>query len=254
MRGDPILRFDDALKRATNLTLNSKVPDTSKALGMNVLATEDKLLMEAVTEAHWDRWNEDNKDAIADYDARIEREGTFSRRVQLFLEIQVQAGDGGRFGAVSSGLRISAQGRKDQVVAGRSSRWMAITEVLTLPRVLPPTEVRIRGTADSRPGDRPKSGIGARRHLPAHRDRLQTVFSGPPTNFTRLRRVTFAVLGFTNYGGRPPLRRPRRPGRNGHRSTKDLQVGIGATEFVPNQLQPDGCTLVEGCVVAVGAD
>ena len=53
-------------------------------------------------------------------------------------------------------------GQKDQFVGGGSSRWLAITKVLILPRVLPPTEVMFRGTADSRPGDRPKSGIGAR--------------------------------------------------------------------------------------------
>ena len=69
-----MIRFDDAPKRATNLTLNAKVLDTAKQLGMNVSATVDKLLMEAVTKAYWERWNEDNKDAIADYNARIERE------------------------------------------------------------------------------------------------------------------------------------------------------------------------------------
>jgi antitoxin CcdA len=80
-----MIRFDDSPKRATNLTLNAKVLDTAKALGMNVSATVDKLLMEAVTKAYWERWNEDNKDAIADYNARIEREGTFSQRIQRFL-------------------------------------------------------------------------------------------------------------------------------------------------------------------------
>lgn len=83
-----MIRFDDSPKRATNLTLNAKVLDTAKALGMNVSATVDKLLMEAVTKAYWERWNEDNKDAIADYNARIEREGTFSQRIQRFLASQ----------------------------------------------------------------------------------------------------------------------------------------------------------------------
>jgi len=70
-----MIRFDDAPKRAANLTLNSKVLDTAKALGMNVSATVDRLLTEAVTQAYWERWNEENRDAIADYNARIEREG-----------------------------------------------------------------------------------------------------------------------------------------------------------------------------------
>lgn len=70
-----MIRFDDGPKRATNLTLNAKVLDTAKALGMNVSATVDKLLAEAVTKAYWERWNADNADAIADYNARIEAEG-----------------------------------------------------------------------------------------------------------------------------------------------------------------------------------
>jgi antitoxin CcdA len=70
-----MLRFDDSPKRATNLTLNAKVLDTAKELGMNISATVDELLTAEVQRRYWQRWNEDNKDAIADYNARIEREG-----------------------------------------------------------------------------------------------------------------------------------------------------------------------------------
>ncbi len=70
-----MLAFDQAPKRATNLSLNSKVLDTAKELGMNISATVDELLMAEVTRRYWERWNEDNKEAIADYNARIEREG-----------------------------------------------------------------------------------------------------------------------------------------------------------------------------------
>jgi antitoxin CcdA len=70
-----MLRFDDAPKRATNLTLNAKVLDTAKELGMNISATVDELLAAEVQRRYWERWNEDNKEAIADYNARIEREG-----------------------------------------------------------------------------------------------------------------------------------------------------------------------------------
>lgn len=83
-----MLRFDDAPKRATNLTLNAKVLDTAKELGLNISATVDELLKEAVTKAYWERWNADNAGAIADYNARIEREGTFSQRIQRFLATQ----------------------------------------------------------------------------------------------------------------------------------------------------------------------
>jgi antitoxin CcdA len=83
-----MIRFDDSPKRATNLTLNAKVLDTAKALGMNVSATVDKLLMEAVTKAYWERWNEDNQQAIADYNSRIEREGLPLAKYRSFAKDQ----------------------------------------------------------------------------------------------------------------------------------------------------------------------
>jgi len=68
-------RFDDAPKRATNLSLNSKVLDMARELGMNISQTVDALLAEEVTRRYWERWNEENKEAIAEYNARIAREG-----------------------------------------------------------------------------------------------------------------------------------------------------------------------------------
>ena len=68
-------RIADAPKRATNLSLNSKVLDMAKELGMNVSATVDALLAAEVEKRYWERWNEQNRQAIQDYNARIEREG-----------------------------------------------------------------------------------------------------------------------------------------------------------------------------------
>ena len=85
-----MLRIDDAPKRATNLTLNSRVLDAAKELGMNISATVDELLAAEVKRRYWERWNQDNQGAIEDYNARIEREGTFSQRVQRFLSQQPQ--------------------------------------------------------------------------------------------------------------------------------------------------------------------
>jgi antitoxin CcdA len=86
-----MLRFDDSPKRATNLTLNAKVLDTAKELGLNISATVDELLTAEVQRRYWQRWNEDNQGAIADYNARIERDGTFSQRIQRFLSEQTPA-------------------------------------------------------------------------------------------------------------------------------------------------------------------
>jgi antitoxin CcdA len=89
-----MLVFDNAPKRPTNLTLNAKVLDTAKDLGMNISATVDELLRQAVIKAYTERWNEDNQGAIADYNARIEREGTFSQRIQRFVAEQPKGSDG----------------------------------------------------------------------------------------------------------------------------------------------------------------
>lgn len=68
-------KFDDAPKKATNLSLNSKVLEAAKELGMNISQTVDVLLAAEVKRRYWERWGEDNKDAIEAYNARIAREG-----------------------------------------------------------------------------------------------------------------------------------------------------------------------------------
>lgn len=70
-----MLRFDNAPKKATNLSLNSKVLETARELGMNVSQTVDGLLAAEVKRLYWERWNEENKEAVAAYNARIASEG-----------------------------------------------------------------------------------------------------------------------------------------------------------------------------------
>ena len=81
-----MLRFDDAPKRPTNLSLNAKVLDAARDLGMNLSATVDALLAEEVRKRYWARWNEDNKEAVAHYNARIAREGLPLARYRTFLK------------------------------------------------------------------------------------------------------------------------------------------------------------------------
>lgn len=80
-----MLRFDDAPKRPTNLSLNAKVLDAARELGLNVSATVDALLAEEVRKRYWERWNDENKAAIEHYNARIEREGLPLARHRTFL-------------------------------------------------------------------------------------------------------------------------------------------------------------------------
>ena len=70
-----MLRFDNALKKPTNLTLNAKVLDLARELGMNLSQTVDALLAEEVRRRYWERWNADNKGAIDAYNERIARDG-----------------------------------------------------------------------------------------------------------------------------------------------------------------------------------
>lgn len=71
-----MLNFDASSKRATNLSLNAKVLDTARALGMNVSQTVDALLAEAVRQRYWEQWEEKNRDAIAAYNQRVATGGT----------------------------------------------------------------------------------------------------------------------------------------------------------------------------------
>ena len=81
-----MMRFDDAPKRATNLSLNAKVLDAARELGMNVSQTVDALLTAEVRKRYWERWNEENKDAIAAYNARTEREGLPLAKYRSFMK------------------------------------------------------------------------------------------------------------------------------------------------------------------------
>lgn len=70
-----MLRFDNAPKKATNLTLNSKVLEMARELGMNVSQTVDSLLAEEVKRRYWEKWAEENREAMEAYNARIAKEG-----------------------------------------------------------------------------------------------------------------------------------------------------------------------------------
>lgn len=71
-----MLNFNASPKRATNLSLNAKVLDTARELGMNVSQTVDALLADAVRARYWQQWEEQNRDAIAAYNQRVTEQGT----------------------------------------------------------------------------------------------------------------------------------------------------------------------------------
>ncbi|WP_428424300.1 type II toxin-antitoxin system CcdA family antitoxin [Methylibium sp.] len=79
-------RSDDAPKRATNLSLNAKVLDAARELGMNLSQTVDELLAAEVQRRYWQRWNEDNREAIEAYNIRIERDGLPLAKYRSFAQ------------------------------------------------------------------------------------------------------------------------------------------------------------------------
>lgn len=81
-----MFRPDASPKRPTNLSLNAKVLDMARELGMNISQTVDALLAEEVQRRYWARWNEDNQDAIRSYNARIEREGLPLAKYRTFMK------------------------------------------------------------------------------------------------------------------------------------------------------------------------
>ena len=81
-----MLRKSEPTKRPVNLSLNVKVLDRARELGLNLSATVDALLAAEVERQYWGRWNEDNKEAIAHYNARIASEGLPLARYRTFMK------------------------------------------------------------------------------------------------------------------------------------------------------------------------
>ena len=80
-----MLDFSDSPKRATNLTLSARMLDAAKELDINLSQTVDRLLADEIRRRYRERWLERNRDAIAEYNARVEREGSFSDRYRNFM-------------------------------------------------------------------------------------------------------------------------------------------------------------------------
>lgn len=71
-------------KRATNVSINKGLLEAAKALEINLSATLEKALDEAVRARKREKWLDENREAIAAYNARIERDGMLSDHVRAF--------------------------------------------------------------------------------------------------------------------------------------------------------------------------
>jgi antitoxin CcdA len=71
-------------KRPINLSLTSKTVDMAKELGINLSQTVDAWLSEEVKRRYWERWREDNREAIDEYNTRIAKEGLPLEKYRTF--------------------------------------------------------------------------------------------------------------------------------------------------------------------------
>lgn len=71
-------------KRATNVSVNQGLLEEARALEINLSATLEKALEAEVRARRRAQWREDNRDAMAAYNARIARDGLAGDRVRAF--------------------------------------------------------------------------------------------------------------------------------------------------------------------------
>ena len=76
--------MNHAPKRAVNVKARDDLVSEAKMLGINLSATFEGALEVAVKAARIARWQEENRDAFAAYDQRVEAKGVFSAGKRRF--------------------------------------------------------------------------------------------------------------------------------------------------------------------------
>lgn len=71
-------------KKATNVTVNADLLREAKALNINLSQALEHRLMELVQEARRRQWQEENQQALDDYNRHIDRDGVWSDRLRQF--------------------------------------------------------------------------------------------------------------------------------------------------------------------------
>ena len=74
----------NAPKKSTNLSINSDLLRQAKELRINISQALELRLAELLREEQSRRWQEENREAIQDYNRRIEAHGTFSDGLRRF--------------------------------------------------------------------------------------------------------------------------------------------------------------------------
>lgn len=71
-------------KRPTNVSISADLLRQARALRVNLSQALEQRLREIVREAKKKRWLEKNREALDDYNRRIEKRGAFSNGVRRF--------------------------------------------------------------------------------------------------------------------------------------------------------------------------
>jgi antitoxin CcdA len=71
-------------KRPTNVSISADLLRHAKTLKINLSQALEQRLAELVGEARKQRWLEDNREALDDYNRRIEKGGVFSGDLRRF--------------------------------------------------------------------------------------------------------------------------------------------------------------------------
>ena len=74
----------NAPKKSTNLSINSDLLRQAKNYHINLSKALEQRLVEMVIEEKRREWKEENRDAIAAYNRRIEADGVFSDGLRRF--------------------------------------------------------------------------------------------------------------------------------------------------------------------------
>ncbi len=73
-----------APKKATNLSVNSDLLNKARAMDINLSATLEQALIEALKQRQREQWLVENRNAIAAYNDHVEKQGVFSDGLRAF--------------------------------------------------------------------------------------------------------------------------------------------------------------------------
>jgi len=74
----------EAPKRATNLSINSDLLQKAKSYNINLSKSFEFYLSELVKKEEEKKWREENLQAIASFNERVEKQGVFSEDLRSF--------------------------------------------------------------------------------------------------------------------------------------------------------------------------